>query len=123
MTSFETSLVIIGIIFLFIIVTGIWLKRKNPPYPSGIVNLHKFLSLGTFVFLIITIYPIQKEKGVYSLDWLFIIITLVSIIAAFTTGALLTRYNPPAKKSMKWLHTLSWVLIVVFAGIIVYRLL
>ncbi len=123
MTSFETSLIIIGIIFLFIIVTGIWLKRKEPPYPSSIVNIHKLLALGTIIFLIITVYPIQKEKGIYTIDWLYIIITLISIIAAFVTGSMLTRYNPPAKKFMKWLHSLSWVLILVFSGIIVYRLL
>jgi uncharacterized membrane protein len=122
MTSFQTSILIIAIVFLFILITGLWLKRKGSPYPSGMVNLHKFLSLGTFVFLIITVYPVQQEKGIYTLDWLYIIITLVSTIAAFTTGALLTRYNPPAKKFMNWLHSLSWLLVVVFAGIIVYRL-
>ncbi len=79
----------IGIFFL-VIVLGYILHKTGFPYNAFLFNLHKLISLGFVVYLSFIIYSFAKLNELAIGQYFFISLAVLSVIALFTTGALLS---------------------------------
>jgi hypothetical protein len=82
--------IITGLFLLFIILSGVWLSRTGRPLSVLILTLHKLISLGAVIFLIITVYRIHQAAPLNPLQLGISVLTLLFFIALFATGGLLS---------------------------------
>ena len=57
----QPVIVVSGIFFLSIILSGFWVRRDGKPYRSIILTIHKLISLATVLYLGTTIYRIIQQ--------------------------------------------------------------
>jgi hypothetical protein len=114
MSGTELMVTIADVLFLFIVVSGIWLRIKGTPYHVMIGGTHKLLSLGFIIIATLVFYQIYLDRG-FSTSQLLIIIGLgLSILISLVTGGILNHHNT-ALKSLVTGHRISSGMIVVFA--------
>jgi len=90
MSTIHPKIIIAGLVFLFIFLSGFWLSRNGSPYGTGLLAIHKLISLGIFVFLIVTVVKVNKETGLSGSEWTLGIITAVFFIGTILAGGLLS---------------------------------
>ena len=99
--------------FLFIILSGFWLSWSGRPFNSGILTIHKLISIGAVVFLGITIYQINKSSSLSTIDIIAVVVTGVFFLITIITGGLVSalKTTPTAilrlHQTTPWLTTLS----------------
>ena len=79
----------IGLLFVLMIFSGIWLTKTGKPYSPVLFNVHKFLSLAAFVLAGIQAYSLLKHVDAGSLEITLLILAGVLFILLFITGGLL----------------------------------
>ena len=84
------KLLFTGLFLLCIILSGIWLSRTGRPLSVLILTLHKLISLGAVVFLVITVYRIHQVTPLSPVELGVSVLTLLFFIALFATGGLLS---------------------------------
>jgi hypothetical protein len=52
----SVRVIVAGVFFLLIFLSGIWLSRTGRPLNVGISTIHKLISLAAGIFLLVTIY-------------------------------------------------------------------
>ena len=121
MKTLESKLIVSGILFLLMIITGVILSRSGKPYGTGLVTLHKLFSIAALVVVILAF--VQQMKAAPNPLWtLMAILGGVLFVAAIASGALLT-----GEKTMPdWIslvHKLSTPAIILVIGFTFYKFL
>jgi hypothetical protein len=92
--SITLKLAAIGILFLLIVATGIWLTRTGKPYNPVLFNVHKVISLAGVVITGIVVYNMLVGIETIPVMWVLVIATGVFFIALLVTGGLLNLDKP-----------------------------
>ena len=66
MDTIQAKLVGAGVLFLLIYLSGFGLSRAGKPYPSGIVTVHKLISLGEVGVLYLVLRQFQQTASLTS---------------------------------------------------------
>ncbi len=111
-----------GILFLLLAGSGIWLSGLGKPYNSLLFNVHKLIALGTVLFTVFMARNVMKGMDAKGILILFIIITGLSFLVLFVTGAMLSIGKLPYQL-MKATHEVSAILSIISTGIAVILLL
>ncbi len=82
--------VIAGLLFIFVIVSGVWLSRTGRPLNGLILAVHKLISLGAAAYLAVTIFRIHQGAPLTSLEMTASLITLIFFVAMIATGGILS---------------------------------
>jgi hypothetical protein len=115
------ELIHIAAVTLFIakIVTGIWLRKKGRPVPGGPLNLHKFIAIGTFASIAMSVRralpQIEPEPAILAA----IAFTSLTFLIAIITGGLVSLAKPPSP-SVKTIHAVSPVFAVLSIVLLFY---
>ena len=121
MNAIQMQILVIGMFYLFIFLSGIWLNRSGKPYNGIILAIHKLISLGTIVFLVITIRRISRISPLSMIQWIVSIITGLFLLGTMITGGLLsTRKSMP--KAVTKLHRIIPLLTVLSTAVMLYLL-
>jgi hypothetical protein len=86
----EVNFIISIGLFLLVLVLGFILHKIGLPYNVVLFNLHKLISLGLVVFLSFIIYSFARQNELAIGQYFFISLVVLSVIALFTSGALLS---------------------------------
>lgn len=86
-----TKLIAAGLLFVFTLLSGVWLSNSGKPYNSGIFTIHKLIALATIILIGMGFYNLYKALDLQS----FIAIAVIAasglvFLALFVTGALLS---------------------------------
>ena len=120
-----------GVFFLFILLSGFWVRRSGKPYPSGIFNIHKLIGLGTGVYLIRTVYLTNRVTPLSPAQWIATGITALLFIVTVVAGGLLSIFAEGGLKNMgaatqnaiSLIHEFSPYIIIAATGWTLYLLL
>ena len=112
----------IGIVFLLIIISGIWLTKTGKPYNPVLFNVHKLISLGGVVFTGIVVYNLLREIEIRPLIWALVILTGVFFIVLIVTGGLL-NLDKPFYNLLRTIHRILPAVFVILTAVIFYFLL
>ncbi len=120
-----------GIFFLFILISGFRVSRSGKPYPSGIFNIHKFIGLGTGVFLIRTVYLTQRVTPLSPAQWIAVGVTSLLFILTVVAGGLLSilaegglkNVGASTQNFISLIHKFSPYVIILATGGTLYMLL
>jgi hypothetical protein len=99
--------------FLFIILSGFWLAKSGKPFNTGIMTIHKLISIGAVVFLAITIYQMSKASRLSTVDIVAVVVTGVLFLITIITGGLVSALKTTPTAILRthqitpWLTTLS----------------
>jgi hypothetical protein len=111
-----------GIGFLVTLSFGFWLSRLGKPYNGILFNIHKLIALGAVVLTALHIYNWFKVSEPQALLVGLIVIAGMSVAALFASGAFMSIGNLD-HKTMKLIHNVAPVLLVVAAGLTFYLFL
>jgi hypothetical protein len=86
----QSTLIITALFFIFIFLSGFWLKRSGKPYNGLKLNLHKFLSLGAAAYLIVLVIDINRTAGLLPIGIVFLTISALFFLVLIISGGLLS---------------------------------
>jgi len=90
-----STLILCGGLFLFSVMSGVWVSRLGRPLNSGVFTIHKLVALATIAVIGIQFYQLSRTTGLATLlDWIAVIAALLMFLALFATGALLSFDRP-----------------------------
>jgi hypothetical protein len=110
------------LLFIFKVASGIWLRKTDRPLPMALLNLHKFIALGTIAMLILIIRQLYSETGADTLAVGAIVLMAFFFMVAVVTGGLVSLEKPPTP-AVKLVHKAMPFLTAVFTLLAVYLLI
>ena len=124
-------MIIAGIFFLFILLSGFWLSRSGKPYNGLIFNIHKLIGLGAGIYLVRTVYMTHQAAPLSPTQWTAIIVTVLLFLFAVAAGGLLSiladggleNMGQPQRRSIETVHKITPYLIVGSTMVTLYRLM
>ena len=116
------SVIVAGLLFLFVFLSGIWLSRTGRPLNVGISTVHKLISLAAGIFLLITIYQRSRLVPLNATEWITIVVTGLCFLGTVASGGFLSSDNPRPVAVLR-IHQILPVLTLLFSGATLYLLL
>jgi len=86
--------IVVGLFFLLIFLSGIWLSRTGRPLNVGISTLHKLISLAAGVFMLVTIHQRNQAISLNATEWIAIVITGLCFLVTVASGGFLSADKP-----------------------------
>ncbi|MFW6287885.1 MAG: hypothetical protein ACOC2J_03955 [bacterium] len=111
----------IALLFLLTIGSGIYLSRIGRPLNPVLFNIHKLIALAAVVYTVIVVYGLMKEININVLIVVLISISVLSVIALFTTGALLST-GEESNNLLLITHNITTFLIVISTILVLYSI-
>lgn len=112
---------VVGLFFIFILLSGIWLSLTGKPYSTLKITLHKLIGLATGIALIRAVYRANQAMGLNPQATGAVAVTALLFAGLVATGALLST-----PKTMPWvvslLHRFLPYLTVLSTGVMFYLL-
>jgi hypothetical protein len=111
-----------GLLFLFTLISGVWLSHSGKPLSVAIITIHKLIALATVIVIAPNIYPIYKatEFQTFVEPALVVIIGLLTL-ALFISGAFLSRSHPLPEAILR-IHQVAPLLALAFSAMTIYLL-
>ena len=121
----------IGLLFLFILISGFWVSRSGKPYNSLIFNIHKLIGLAAGIFLIRIVYLTNQAAPFNVAQWTSIAITVSLFLITVAAGGLLSildagdlqTISQPARTALSLVHKYSPYVIIISTTVTMYLLL
>jgi hypothetical protein len=121
MKTFELKIAIIGILFLAMILSGVWLTKKGKPYPAGIFTIHKLVVIVAMAYIGYFFYTAFLIETIGRTANFMIILSAVFLLMAFITGAILSIVKD-ARPAQLFAHKITPVLSLVLLAITLFLL-
>lgn len=123
MNEIILKLVAAGVLFIFILISGLIVSHSGRPLNIWLVGLHKLIAIGAVVLISIAINQLLKTTGEKTIILIStLLITAVLFIAMIATGALLTREEMQLPGIVLKIHQVAPFLSLAFSGLSVYLL-
>ena len=120
--SIVSKIIGTGLLFLFTIVSGIWLSNSGKPLNSLIFNIHKLIALGSVIFTAIVIRNLLKDVEIKTVILTLIILTGLFVLTLFISGALLSL-GKPVNNIILTIHSLTPIPTVITIAMTIYLIL
>ena len=97
-----SKFIICALLFLFTLISGVWLTHSGKPYNGVAFNIHKLIALAAVIVIGISINNLYKAMDPKAFGVLFIIaIAGLLFLALFITGALLSIGKPASEAILR----------------------
>jgi hypothetical protein len=110
-----------GLFFLFIFLTGTWLRRAGKPYSIPLVTLHKLIGLAAGIYLGLTVYRVHQATPLGLAQIAAIVVTVLLFAINVATGSLLST-NKAMPEVVATMNKVLPYLTVISTGVMVYLL-
>jgi len=95
MVTMVSRLFIPGLLFIFTLVTGVWLSRFGKPLNVVIFTIHKSIALIATILTVVMIYHLHSAFGMRLVaEVSAVVVTILSILVLFISGAYLNLGKP-----------------------------
>ena len=111
-----------GLLFLFVLLTGIWLSRSGRPLKVGISTVHKLVSLAAGIYVIVTISQRSRMVPLGAAEWIAIVVTGLCTLGTVASGGVLSSDQPRPAAVLR-VHQVMPVLTVLSVGATLYLVL
>jgi hypothetical protein len=100
MNGLTSKVIGTGVLFLFVFVSGFWLKNSGRPISTVSLTLHKLIALGTLIVIGVTIHQVNQVTALSAAAWAMVIVTAVLFAVTIITGGLLSLDRPVSALSI-----------------------
>lgn len=111
-----------GLLYLFIVLSGLRLSRGGRPLNAGILAFHKLVSLATLVLLVVLVLQTNRASALGPSEWFVSALTGAAFVDTIGTGGWLSM-EKPAPPVIRKLHQITSVLTVLLTAATLYLLL
>ena len=119
MSTITFKIIIIGLLFLFTIVSGVWLSNSGKPLNTIIFTIHKLIALAAVIFTAIVIHNLLNIVGVENVILILIMVTGLFVLTLFLSGALLSL-GKTVNDILLTIHKVITILTVISIAVIMY---
>ncbi|OIP95204.1 hypothetical protein AUK40_06210 [Candidatus Wirthbacteria bacterium CG2_30_54_11] len=109
------------VLFVLTLVSGFIVAITDNPYNIVFFTIHKLFALVTTIVTGIAIYQMQKGIGLKPVVVFLVVVSVLFVIALFSSGAMLSIQKTPAS-AVLIVHRIVPVLMTVSAGATVFFL-
>jgi hypothetical protein len=88
MNAHLVRIIVLGLLFLCIFISGFRLDRKRKPYGIFLFTFHKLIALAALVLVAVTVYQMNQLAPLDSMETLAALATAVLFIGTIATGGL-----------------------------------
>jgi hypothetical protein len=122
MNATTTKQVIAGLLFLFTLLSGVWLSHSGRPLNVVIITIHKLIALATVIAIVVNVYPLYRAADIRTfLELVLIAVTGLAFLALFVSGALLSL-GKPLQGAVLGIHQVVPLLALAFSAMTIYML-
>ena len=114
-----SRVVVAGLFFVFIFISGFWLSRSGKPYGSLALNIHKLIALAAVVFLFVTTRQLNQATKLNATELTISVVTGLLFLGAIISGGLVS-IDKPMPAVVPVLHRLLPYLVVLATGLTLY---
>jgi hypothetical protein len=86
----EIRIILLGLFFLIMIISGLWLTRTGKPYPFVPFNIHKLAALITVILSVVILFYVNKTTRFNTLEWELLTGLGVLVVLSFVSSAFLS---------------------------------
>jgi len=122
MSADPVQLAAVGLCFLGIILSGIWLSRSGRPLNAIVLTVHKLVALAAGIYVVITIYRSHQATALGAAGLAAGAITGLLFLGAGATGGVLSTDRAIPDAVLR-LHQVGSALTVLAAAVTFYLLL
>lgn len=90
MDTTELRVAGVGLSFLVILLSGIWLNRSGKPYSAALLNVHKLVGLALGVLLIVMVTQAHRASPLGAAEIAAIAVTVLMFVGTVVAGGLLS---------------------------------
>jgi len=116
-----SRIVVTGLLFLFTLVSGVWLSHSGKPYNSAIFTIHKLIALGAVISTAVTVYHLRTGVDIQTFAVGAIVVAGVLLLSLFVSGALLS-IGKPEHVAILTIHRVAPLLAVIATALTLYLL-
>jgi hypothetical protein len=121
MENTSSRILVAGLCFLGLFLSGFYLNRHGKPYRVIPFNLHKFIGLGTAIFLGVMIIQKNQQTPLAALEIAAVGVVAVFFVITIVSGGLLNT-GTPRQKILLIIHHITPSLTVLSTAITLYLL-
>jgi hypothetical protein len=121
MNNIHLQIIRVVLFFLFIFLSGSWLKKSGKPYNGIFLTIHKLISLAAVVFFVITIQRRSQASALSAVELTALVVAGLLFLGTMITGAMLSVRKPMPAAIFK-LHRITPYLTVFSAAVAMYLL-
>jgi hypothetical protein len=90
MSTTQVRVAGVGLSFVLIFLSGIWLSHLGKPYSTGVFTIHKLVGLAVGVLLAVMVYQTHRATPLGPVEIAAIVITMLFFIGTVAAGGLLS---------------------------------
>jgi hypothetical protein len=95
MNATVSGAILCGSLFLFTLLSGVWLSHSGRPINGVLFTIHKLIALVTVITIGVIVYRLHQAGDIRAIVQLTAIpVTAILFLGLFVTGALLSRGMP-----------------------------
>jgi hypothetical protein len=121
MATLEITIVSAILIAVIVFLSGRWMNRSGKPYNTIVLALHKLISFGIFVYIIISCYQLNGAVAFTSAESACCLSAAGAFLAAVASGGFLST-NRPMPSFVQVIHRVSSTASTLLTGILIYIL-
>jgi hypothetical protein len=111
MSPIMSQLIAAGVLFLFTLLSGVWLSHSGRPLHTVIFTIHKLIALASVIVFASSVNQLYRTVGPkQSVQLILMAASSVFFLALFVSGAILSRAVPSTGASLK-VHQLVTLLV------------
>ncbi|GIL14274.1 MAG: hypothetical protein BroJett038_29940 [Chloroflexota bacterium] len=122
MSFVQSRIVISGLLFAVIILSGLWLSNSGRPINVIALTAHKLIALGTLVLFVLTLHQMNQAVGLSAIEFIGGGLTVLFFVVTIIMGGLLSTENPMPKIVLT-LHQIGPILAALSTAATLYLLL
>jgi hypothetical protein len=113
-----------GVGFLIMILSGIWLSRTGKPYGTLVFTIHKLIGVGTGILLFMAVRQMHQTAPLSPVEIAAVVVSGLLFVASVTTGSLLSiPVSKPMPDSVSMLNKILPYVTVLSTAVTLYLLL
>jgi hypothetical protein len=122
MSTAQVRVAGVGLSFVLIFLSGLWLSHLGKPYNTGVFTVHKLVGVAVGILLAVMAYQTHKAASLGPVEIAAIVVTVLMFVGTVASGGLLS-IDRMVPAFVQRLHQLLPVLTVVSTSGTLYLLL
>lgn len=111
-----------GALFLFTLLSGVWLSHSGRPLPGVLFTVHKLIAVAAAIAFGVIVYRLYQAGDLRAIVQLTALaVTGILFLGLFISGAWLSRGELPAQ-TVLWIHQIAPLLALVSSAATLVRL-
>jgi hypothetical protein len=111
MSPITSQMTVAGVLFLFTLLSGVWLSHSGRPLHTVIFTIHKLIALASVIVFASSVNQLYRTVGPkQSVQLILMAASALFFLALFVSGAILSRAVPSTGASLK-VHQLVTLLV------------